>query len=148
MTKHKLGLGQCTSFYSLQSIIQRSQGRHSREEPGSKNRNKSHGGSHLAGLYPMAFSGVSWITSRGDTAPSELGPFPSISSQENTPQLAHRPIRWGHFLIYGSLFPKDSSLCQVDSKLTGTSLLTLKLKHCHLMISMPLISSMLDLGIG
>lgn len=86
--------------------------------------------------------------SRGDTAPSELGPFPSISSQENTPQLAHRPIRWGHFLIYGSLFPKDSSLCQVDSKLTGTSLLTLKLKHCHLMISMPLISSMLDLGIG
>lgn len=55
-------------------------------------------------LIPPRTAFLPW----GGTVYSELGPFTSISNQQNSLQT----YLWRHFLNWESLFPKDSSLAQ------------------------------------
>lgn len=45
----------------------------------------------------------------------------SISNEEDAAQTCLLAIWWRKFLSWGSLFPNDASLCQVDKNLTNTA---------------------------
>lgn len=92
-------------------------------------------------LLPMGFLILLFLhpgTTRSYTTPNGLGTPNQPRTKKILHELAHRTIRWGYFLSWGSLFPNDSSLCQLDVELAST----LSMPSHILVLSIPNLLSM------
>lgn len=102
----------------IKFIINRTQGRNSRQEPGSRSWSRDHGGMMVPGLPSVACSGCFLMYPRtacpGEVPPTVGWTFPHQSLIKNMSHgLAYRSVWWMHFFCFSGT---STSLYQIGKK--------------------------------
>ena len=125
MTKKQLGGGKCLFGLYLHSTVHIRIGTQTRQKAGGRSWCRSHGGVLLTGLLLEPYSACFLIEPR-PTKPGMALPTMGLAHPHQILiikmpyRLVYSRILWKHLLGWGFLLFDDSSLCQVDIKLTNT----------------------------